>query len=589
MIFTLLQCVGKAVVKNGLRGLVKCLPFGEALSDIAGDAYEDWRQRKQDPERRAEVQALAQATAEEVRQQVDRVVQEVAADQSAETRQALTAYLRQVPVTLRQSLRRPSDPTGTTVPPGLALNKPEDLLRLLPANMPRFQPGDRPAGIGDWELVELLGIGGFGEVWKARNPHFDSVPSVALKFCLDPIARERLLRHEGAVLNQVMRQGKHPGIVTLQHSYLSTDPPCLEYEYVEGGDLAGLVTEWQQKGGLPPSTVLQLMRDLSETIAFAHHLNPPIVHRDLKLANILVQRSAAGKLQLKIADFGIGRLAATKALREMSQPSTRHSPLSVSLVRGAYTPLYASPQQIRGEKPNPRDDVHALGVIWYQLLTGDPTSGAPAGLQWPRQLRQFGMLDEQIALLGSCFEARAEDRPADAAVLAQKLAGWLRAALPPVATPTPLPHAEPMPSAPVPRREIPLKARRTARWVALGLLLAGLLVMVPVIGGLASEPGYMLFPKLLEMGALAIGFVVLAPPPGPPTTTDLALRREVLGKRGRKALWVALGLSFAGLFLIWDWYNTFCQLLVMGALAIGFVVLAPPSGSPTTSDLRTTT
>jgi formylglycine-generating enzyme required for sulfatase activity len=480
MIFTVLQCVGKAVVKNGLKGLINWLPFGEALSDIAANALDEWKQRKQDAERHAEVQALAQASGEEVRQQVARVVQEVAADQPAEARQALAAYLRQVPVTLRQSLRRPSDPTGTTVPAGLALNKPDDLLRLLPAKMPRFRPGDRPAGIGDWELVELLGIGGFGEVWKARNPHFDGVPSVALKFCLDPIARERLLRHEAAVLNQVMRQGKHSGIVTLEHSYLSTDPPCLEYEYVEGGDLAGLLTDWQQKGGLPPNTVLQLMHDLAETVAFAHHLNPPIVHRDLKLANILVQRSAKDKLLLKIADFGIGGLAATQALREMSQPSTRQSPLTVSLVRGAYTPLYASPQQIRGEKPDPRDDVHALGVIWYQLLTGDPTSGAPAGLQWPKQLQHFGMVDEQIALLGSCFEARAEDRPAEAAVLAGRLAGWLRAGTPMIVPPVkPLPPAEPIHPVPAPRREIPAKTRKKGSGAFLPVF-AGLFVVVGV-------------------------------------------------------------------------------------------------------------
>src|SRR5437660_827487 len=83
---------------------------------------------------------------------------------------------------------------------------------------------------------ELLGVGGFGEVWKAKNPLLDGVPPVALKFCLDPNMAQ-YLRNEAAVLNRVMRQGRHPGIVTLLRTYLSAETPCLEYEYVMGGDL----------------------------------------------------------------------------------------------------------------------------------------------------------------------------------------------------------------------------------------------------------------------------------------------------------------------------------------------------------------
>jgi serine/threonine protein kinase len=113
----------------------------------------------------------------------------------------------------------------------------------------------------------------------------------------------------------------------------------------------------------------------------------------------------------KIADFGIGALATSQLVTV-----TTHQPLTG--VKGAFTPLYASPQQIRGEQPDPRDDVHALGVIWYQLLTADLTAGAPAGTRWLKRLAQAGMTQPLLDLLASCIEADPNDRPADAAVLA---------------------------------------------------------------------------------------------------------------------------------------------------------------------------
>src|SRR5262249_24975951 len=142
------------------------------------------------------------------------------------------------------SLRRPSDPGGTTVPAGLSLKKPEDLLPFLPTALPRFKAGDRPLA-ADWELVELLGKGGFGEVWKARHLHQSRRKPVALQLCLDPVAAATL-RNEAALhdlLERVREEASAPGIVPLLDTYLRNDPPCLMYELIEGGDLSAFVQE----------------------------------------------------------------------------------------------------------------------------------------------------------------------------------------------------------------------------------------------------------------------------------------------------------------------------------------------------------
>ena len=483
----LLRAIGKAVLTvMGPAGVLGGIVI-DAVAEIANNVWDAWGKGKSDEVHRAELEAVAQATGEEICEGIAEIVQEIVAAEPADVRQALAGYLRQVPASIRQRLRRPADPSGTTVPPGLVLRKGEDLLPFLPARLPLFQPGDRPLPGVDWVLDELLGVGGFGEVWKAHNPHVEGFAPVALKFCIDPQARRRLLQHEAEVCAQVMRQGRHPGIVTLRATYLDADPPCLEYEYIEGGDLAGLIQGWHRQTPKPtPEQAAKVVLRLSEIVGFAHRLNPPIVHRDLKPSNILLQRGE-GVTQFKIADFGIGGVAVSQAIKATNR-GTSVGAFMTSAVRGSYTPAYASPEQMRGSPPDPRDDVHALGVIWYQILTGDLARGRPGGKGWRTRLVDQSMGPELLNLLESCFEDHPADRPADAADLAEKLRKHLTLDAQPTssssgATSSPAETTERQIPA-FSKRQIPALFKTRSpdrRWLLGGAVVAALTLLLPIL------------------------------------------------------------------------------------------------------------
>jgi formylglycine-generating enzyme required for sulfatase activity/tRNA A-37 threonylcarbamoyl transferase component Bud32 len=481
MTLSLFRVLGKVALNAVGGGIAGDLVF-EFLPEVAQKAWTGWTAETNESQRRLEIEELAQASPDQVRRWVKDTVEEVAGGQPEAVRQKLAGYLMQMPASVRQSMRRPTDPTGATVPVGLTLRKASDLLALLPKRPPRFHAGDRPLTGVDLVLEEMLGVGGFGEVWKARNPNRPRAEPVALKFCLDQAAAASL-RNEVDVLDRIMSAGRHPGIVPLLHTYLSAEPPCLEFQFVEGGDLAGLIQEWHASGNRPtPEQALRVLRHLTEAVAFAHEQQPPIVHRDLKPANVLVRRDAEGKFHYLISDFGLGALVTDAA----GQKPTRSSRSGVS----AYTPLYASPEQIKGEHPAPTDDVYALGVIWYQLLNGDLERGAPTGLGWIKELSKQGVGEEQLHLMAACFASHASERPVNAPALLANLDAILAAApaAPPGRKPTqkalaPVkeqPKRQPAPDPVVPRR------RRPALPVVLILLVvlaaAAIVIAWPYLG-----------------------------------------------------------------------------------------------------------
>jgi WD40 repeat protein len=343
-------------------------------------------------------------------------------------------YLAAIPLAVRRSLI-PDPATGRlALYPSLSAGDGRSLLRLLPADVPPFPIGSLVPGTS-YELEELLGIGGFGAVYKARNRFEQNQPPRAIKFCLGA-SMVATLHRERAILDRLMAVGGKNWsnrIVRLYGYALDVQPPFLVYEYVPGGDLTSHLTAVRQKTGrgFKAPVAYELIRQVAEALAFAHAQG--LVHRDLKPANVLVSGPT-----IKLTDFGIGGVVAPYVARwggtggSFSHPSSTAD--QASLFRGSGTPLYMSVEQRRGEEPDPRHDLYSLGVVWYQLLVGDVTRELHPG--WPDELiEEFQTPPEHIELIQRCV-GYYKKRPATAGdLLAIMTPDKAAAASPPATAP----------------------------------------------------------------------------------------------------------------------------------------------------------
>jgi TPR repeat protein len=423
--FEFFRCVAEAVAAHGASGLVDMVPGGAFASAVAADALKRLRERRREAEILTDVKALARASANEARVVAEQVARETAGVPE-NCLPSLALFLTHIPPAVRQSQKRPEDPSGATVANGFGLQAPEDMAKLLPPRPPRFAPGAAPDSLRGWVLEELLGVGGFGEVWRARHAVFDSLLA-AVKFAPSLTPAERELLHKDRLINRVMAEAKHPGVVPLLDASLDApEAPWLRYEYVPGGDLADQIRAWQARPAeerVRQATVC--LRELAAALGHFHRLSPPLVHRGLKPSNILTDRSrpgAGGPLSFvpRVVDFGIGGVAAARLLAGEATCAGR----LLSSLRGSHTPLYASPQQRDGEAPDPRDDVHALGVIGCQMITGCLDRGA--GPDFAADLAERGASEGLIAVLNRCVAPKAVRRWKDAGELAERLDKLLR-------------------------------------------------------------------------------------------------------------------------------------------------------------------
>ncbi|WP_020469769.1 serine/threonine-protein kinase [Zavarzinella formosa] len=471
------QCVAESLAAKGFRSLAKELPFGTFLFEVAEDVYKRLKEQKQHQEIRAEIENMARVGIDEVKKAAMAVAKEAMPGDPAKEIE-LELYLSQIPGVVKQSLRRPSDPSGHTAPPGFTISRVEDVLALLPTRVSSFRPGDPLPNREGWTLLEMLGTGGFGEVWLAQHPNYKSLRR-AVKFCKGLTDKDRALLREGDLIDRVMGAGAVPNVVSLIDADLAGETPWLMYEYCGHGDLVKVASGW---AGAPPAKrhaqAISSLRQIITAVAHFHRLG--VVHRDLKPANVLIGLSSLGEPKLMVADFGIGGIASQKELN-MNTTSTSKGELIALAARGAYTPHYASPQQKKGFPPDPRDDIYALGVIGYQLMIADVTAERPGGKGWRRTLREQGVTPGLLDLLESCWDDKESERPKNAGELLRQLAGIVPAGEPVAAPPErpkkPEPRKERPPERPEPKRQAkPEKPGKAVQMLVLFTIVGGLLL-----------------------------------------------------------------------------------------------------------------
>jgi len=208
-----------------------------------------------------------------------------------------------------------------------------------------------------YEILEKLGAGGFGTIYKARQVATGQTVAIkVLHLAADapPAAREkRLARFQREM--QLCARVHHPNIVRLIDSGRAENGDVYTvFEYAPGKNLAQVLTE---EGALEPGEAKHLMIQLLDALASAHTLG--VIHRDFKPANIMVIPTGARRNAL-VVDFGIGVLTELSA----NEPVVTVSHESIG------TPSYAAPEQLRGLPPAPRSDLYAWGLIFLECLTG---------------------------------------------------------------------------------------------------------------------------------------------------------------------------------------------------------------------------
>ncbi|WP_241758993.1 bifunctional serine/threonine-protein kinase/formylglycine-generating enzyme family protein [Pyxidicoccus parkwayensis] len=299
--------------------------------------------------------------------------------------------------------------TPTPAPPQV---RPDDHTQTLsgaaPAPLPEPPtpppgPWTPPSEFDEFQLGPLLGRGGMGVVYLAKDTSLDR--RVAVKFIASSQPRPRVRALFETEARAIARL-QHPNVVTVFRVGTAGGHPYIVYEYVLGRSLSQLQLP------LPWRRVLTLGLGLARGLAAAHRQG--VLHRDLKPSNALVTDDGV----VKLLDFGLAEYFDLSTNAVPSRPNAR-----------AGTPRYMAPELFRGEPASPQSDMYSLGVTLYELCTGDVPPGAPARLTDSAPAREAVNplpltpdIDPELAtLIRHCLATDPAERPGSADLLREAL------------------------------------------------------------------------------------------------------------------------------------------------------------------------
>jgi len=217
-------------------------------------------------------------------------------------------------------------------------------------------PGTR---LGPYEVLSLLGVGGMGEVYRARDTQLNR--DVALKILPDAVASDadRLARFTREA--QTLAALNHPNIAAIYGIEESRDVRALVMELVDGEDLSAHIA----RGPMSLAEVVPIARQIAEALEAAHEQG--IIHRDLKPANIKVRSDGT----VKVLDFGLAKQGS--GIGDQGSGAANSPTLSIHVTEAGLilgTAAYMSPEQARGKPVDKRADIWSYGVVLYEMLTG---------------------------------------------------------------------------------------------------------------------------------------------------------------------------------------------------------------------------